>query len=76
MRSQADDSGLDAHRALAAQVFDGIKIDTLAADLSAATDDFTCIGVNEATLSQTRVDRSFVSEMTISTYCCAMDLTT
>lgn len=76
VRSNSDDTTLAAHRALAAQVFDLIKIDSLAADLSAAADDFTCIGVGAATLAQTREDRSWVSEMSVAAYCCPQELTT
>jgi hypothetical protein len=73
-RSNADDTTLAAHRTFAATVFDSIKTDTLAADLSAAVPDFTAIGINEAVLTQTRQDRSWVSEMAVQVYCCAMSL--
>lgn len=43
VKSNAHDTTLAAHRARVAAVFDAISIDTLAADLSSAVADFTCI---------------------------------
>lgn len=66
---------LVAHRLIVARVCDAIKTATLAADLTAAVDDFTCQTVQEFSMpNQTAQDRQISTSMSFSGLCCPSDL--
>jgi len=75
VRSNANDETLVTHRDRAATVFDAVRRDTTAADLSSAVSAFHVLAVAGSSASQSVADsQSFVSEMGIEMICCARDL--
>ena len=69
VRTNADDATEDEHHQLAANVFNKLTTDTLAADLTAALDDFTAFLVNFKTQRWELVERSWQSILTFQVHC-------
>ena len=74
VRTNADDTTQEKHHAIAAAVFDKITTDTLAADLSAALDDFTAFLVNFKAQRWELVDRSWQSVIEFQVHCAGSDI--
>ncbi len=71
----ADTVSLDNHREGAGRIFDTFLDDGIAATLSAAVSDFTCLQVFGRDGAPTRVeDRQYTSEISLDLYCCATDI--
>lgn len=74
VRTNADDTLEDDHHAMAAEVFNALTTDTLAADLSAALTDFRAFLVNFKSQRWELVDRSWQSIIEFQVHCCGSDV--
>lgn len=72
--SRAVESGLAAHRAIVATVFDAFHDDDLATTLSDAIEDFHVIGIGERRLSKENTDTQYVDILELDVYSCPSDL--
>lgn len=59
---------------LTTNVYNAIKTDTLAADLTSAIADFTCISVLESSLEFGPEEEVWKDTLTVNIYCCGVDL--
>jgi len=75
VRTNADDTTEDEHHATAAAVFNTVTTDTIAADLTAALDDFTAFLVNFKGQSWELVERSWQSTLSFEIHCCGSKIT-
>jgi hypothetical protein len=73
VQSSADDTQLASHRNFFASVVDLFTDSTVATGLSALTD-FHAMGTFNPRFNEEIQDRAYVSELTITVYCCATDL--
>jgi hypothetical protein len=72
--SNADDTDLSAHNAIAAAVFDELLMDDLPSALSAAGNDFTVHGVRNTELETQREGRTWVDIVRVNLMCCSKDV--
>lgn len=74
VQSQADDTPIATHRDYFGQVVDIFTDSTVAAGLSGTSTNFFAMGVFNPRFRSEVQDRAFISELTITVYCCASDL--
>jgi hypothetical protein len=76
VEGSADDMTAAEFEAVFDEVFAAISIDTLAADISAAGDDFTCFGLTGGLqqTAQTINGRIRVKSLAVPMNCCALDV--
>ena len=74
VRTNADDTTQTVHHATAAAVLNTITTDTLAADLSAALEDFTCFLVNFRSQRWELLERSWQSIIVFEIHCAGSDI--
>ena len=73
--SNADDVTLAQHRANVASIADVFRDTDTAANLSAQQSDFTAFGIqNVRYAGNEESERQFISELMLTVYCCASDI--
>ncbi len=74
IRTNANDTAEADHHAISAVVFNKLTTDSLAADLSAALDDFTCFLVNFKNQKWEVVEQSYQSVLSFQIHCAGSDI--
>jgi len=74
IQTSSDDATLDQHRAYVAGAVDVFRDVDAAANLSAQQSDFTALGIHNVQYNHEVEDRAFLSELTLTVYCCASDI--